>query len=227
MTCVYCQRSERPTREHIISLAALKEFFGDPVRNIAKSPMFKEDQPDFEHVIKDVCSDCNHNKLRTYDDAGKILAQQVNAMQGVENQSFDFTNETLGYLVKSHCNFLRTKHIYAQRPIMDALLNHHPLPREMFRLAIFPFINETKFDPVHGEATWDCKLFIRESEGIAVSYIKLKHIQTFLFISSDDRADFALRVAPRIKVITNKYGYDNSIMEYSLKNGKFITGKAL
>lgn len=93
------------TKEHIISKNVLKKSFGDKIKNITTLPNRKT-LIDFEHMIKDVCSECNNNKLTKYDISGGEFTNYL--INNTNKKDIPFSNEILCWLLKTHLNSLRT-----------------------------------------------------------------------------------------------------------------------
>lgn len=70
MVCAYCHKNKPVTKEHIISDSVI-ELFPECNLTIRKNKVFKADP-----VIKDVCSDCNNNKLSALDTYGKGMVER-------------------------------------------------------------------------------------------------------------------------------------------------------
>lgn len=104
--CVYCRRDEnvKMSREHVISSAVLRCAFGDENRNITR--YYGKKFFNHEHVIKDVCRDCN-SILSPYDVAGKEFIDLITPHYKSSYVKFPCDLNFINWLIKTHLNLLR------------------------------------------------------------------------------------------------------------------------
>lgn len=104
--CFYNTKSctNKITREHTVSNSVLKTAFGEKNENITTLPNGKN-LIDHESVIKDVCSDCNNNKLTKYDVAGVSLLKYL--IENTNTNDIIFNTDIFCWILKTHFNELR------------------------------------------------------------------------------------------------------------------------
>lgn len=192
--CVYCRGSSgaRTSREHVISRAVLVAAFGSQIENVAHSEVFREGcLLDLEHVVRDVCRDCNE-KLSPPDAAGARLFAELERHVDPTGHDLPWTRETLGWLIKTHANNLRaicdreTGERYELDPaIYEALRTGGPRPADKCRLFV---------EGIGGNAyLWDLSnpkripyfsyrtVRVRDA-GVLISDVRLKWLDTFLLV---------------------------------------------
>ena len=133
MKCAYCGKEAKGTREHIISCAILDLFpeccaTVDPVRKI----MYEADP-----TIKDVCSECNNNKISYIDKyakdfIGRYFVQKYNEYDNVQIE-FNYTM-IQKILLKYAFNDMRSQKAdcsFFDKEILHYLLNEDDtIPKE-------------------------------------------------------------------------------------------------
>ncbi len=88
MKCAYCGKETKGTKEHIISCAILDLF---PECNITFDH-YRNKQHLADPMVKDVCADCNNNKISYIDSYAKKLISKyfVNKYNEVDNIEIEF-----------------------------------------------------------------------------------------------------------------------------------------
>jgi len=177
------------SREHIVSEAVLKTFYGRNIKNLVstrKSGQFKR-LTNYEDVIRDVCAKCN-SLLTEYDNAGKLFAENINDCLKEDKLALDFSKETLNWLIKTHLNNIRQNSevgncsIIVNKNIYKSLIEKKLVNKDMYSL-VFQTVNiksniwKEKKRPSSMYTTTG-----KINDEIAFSQITFKYINTFLLL---------------------------------------------
>jgi hypothetical protein len=208
--CVYCLGSRRSplSKEHVVSAAVVKVLFGSPLRSLSYSPHLRTGFVlDHEHVVRDVCQACNSN-LSGYDSAGARLAKLLVPRDDAEGLVLRFDTETLGWLLKTHLNVMRTirdKETGAtydvERTFYEALIAKSGVPDHLYRLYIEGWAGTSEFwnpeEPRHLPLlSYRTGRF--RAEAVQFSTVRFKHLETLVltpYMSGYESFDMRCRQA--------------------------------
>ncbi len=240
--CFYNQQncSSKMTREHVISAAALHEAFGEPVRNVVSAEFLGEKiLIDHEQCLKDVC-DSSNPKLSHYDEAGSRLVSELVNGNSAHPITVTFTIYTLGWLIKTHLNFIRLikdrelNQAYPVRQrIKSCLISGLPIPTSYYVLYAEGWEDNGKF----WNAESDKKIqFINyrsirfKTQRIVLSNLRVRNLDTILLIPSDE--DYK-RFEKRVQLVIDEvyatwgFGFQKIDIASMLKNKKLVVNKLL
>ena len=207
MICTYCQKHIPPDEksgEHVISKSVLKVGLGNKIDNITSSSLFKKRTIyAYQHKIYDVCARCN-NRLSPYDNAGKTFASEVNNYFDTSNVQLHIDKMKLGWLIKTHLNFIRSfpdKNSGLYYPInshfFTALIQQLSIDSALYYLLIEGMKVSRYYwdenDPRRIQY-FRYKHVLFPKQRIVVSDLRLKAINTYLLLPSDNNYDnFSIR----------------------------------
>lgn len=207
MKCVYCNKHIAPndkSGEHVISKSVLKLGLGNKIDNITSSSLFKKRTIcAYQHKIYDVCARCN-NRLSPYDNAGKEFASEANNYFNASNVLLRINILKLGWLIKTHLNFIRSfpdKKTGAYYPIngnfYNAIIGRYSVEPSLFSLLIEGMEGKQYYwdenDPRRIQY-FKYKHVLFPKQRIVVSDLRLKAINTYLLLPSDNNYDnFSIR----------------------------------
>lgn len=86
MKCAFCGKNDKGTKEHIISCSVLDLFPECYITFDEKRKKIYQDDP----IIKDVCAECNNNKLSYIDSYAKYIVEKYFISKYEENSRIDF-----------------------------------------------------------------------------------------------------------------------------------------
>jgi hypothetical protein len=231
--CVYCG-SCHCTGEHVINESVLHEFFGDPLDFVVHIPEFGKkphEKPNKVPYVYDVCGNCNSTLLQPYDNAAKIFGKAIKGMKA--GAQIPFTEDTLGWLIKSHCNILRNRTkstCLVNKTIYDCLRLHQPIPKGYYQPFIFIFLTDnklfdTRWGPLPRTMIIDVKSF--DSHRVMSSYFRIERLETYIYFPNDnDYLNFGERIRDVLKDIRRPEHLNLPWLdiEQALKDGSFEIG---
>jgi hypothetical protein len=183
----------------------------------------------YEHTTKDVCKACN-STISVYDSAGAELARFVHTHVMGLGIRIPADATTLGWLIKTHLNFLRsasvphpTKHNAAEDSLYERLLRRTAIPKGFCPLyAVIWDVDSSVWDinaPIwlplfeHNAYTGGGSILQREGVRIVlpteilVSYFRMKWLATYLFLPTNDSyADFDRRCERAFRSLQQQFG---------------------
>ena len=191
--CTYCgSEAGKLTCEHIISRAVCHILWGKPTRNRAESQQFPNGCVlDLEQKIKDVCAKCN-SQLSIYDEAGKRFATIIRKIDDLRGAVLPLDNDIVGWLVKTHCNIIRTAkgNFPISKNIYDALINHQPLPQNLFLLLFAGCIaTQSELQKLRGGTLpYALQRVTHDQDNqIILSHLRLKLVDTCFILPSNNK----------------------------------------
>lgn len=218
-SCFYCggAKGEKTSEEHVISRAVLTAIFGDPIKSVSRSPVFGgKTLQNHEQTIKDVCAGCN-SALSSYDSAGVDLVSAVHRFHDARGQEIPFSENILGWLIKTHLNFMRvikdakTGMVYpVDEAIRSALVNRTPVPHSLFALFLEGLEGYPELWDFQGPEQVQYFYYRSGQEGsqeIVISELRVKAINTVLLIpANSSHEDFEARAFATITGAEHAWG---------------------
>lgn len=194
--CVYCgSKDKKFTREHVVSKSVLKVIFGEDIENVALLPKSLGGRHIIDHElqIRDVCLDCNP-ALSRYDVVGVKLARAIRPHHDATGQSIPFSQDTLGWLIKTHLNEMRATpdETFAQprakTAIYRALRNYAQVPLDWYRFYVEGWQGEkswwTKDSP--RSLPWLSYKGVHDADTqVYISNLRMAWLDTFLLLPMD------------------------------------------
>ncbi|QHT59882.1 hypothetical protein GXP70_07910 [Paenibacillus lycopersici] len=189
--------------------------FGKPILNTARAELFKSALIDHEQVIKDVCIDCN-SKLSIYDDAGKILALEINKTYSPPDSILSVNKNMIGWIYKTHLNHLRiiadreTGEYYKVIPrIYKSLIKNSQIPQYSFPLYFQGWNGLSYFWDINDERKipyFSYRSVRYPDIDIIISNFRIKWLDTFMvFPRNLNYLDFERRLSETLKTIKHQF----------------------
>src|SRR5712692_2929761 len=227
--CFYCGGStagQNHSREHCFSQRARAASFGPiapKLRAFRGTSPATVQQHNQIPVVEDVCRKCNNARLQPYDVAGKKFAEDVDKLAGGDGASIYYSQDVIGFLLKTHLNYLRWTErdpkssvwpFPFDKQIVASLRDHLPVPPETYRLYIEGWSADglpPEFwkEEIDHPAPYD--LFYVDVLGevnIVASRWRIKWLETLLLLPRDgDYTDFDDRCAKVVSYFKGK-GYE-------------------
>lgn len=193
--CVYCNNYKDITKEHLISLGVLKEFFTNKMNNmvaIRKNGEFK-DLNKFEGIVKDVCKKCNSKISELgYDNAGIDLAKLLISQH--ENTTFEFIFDipTLGWIIKTHLNLIREYNYHEKWNInlnpklFECIINGQLVESNLFVLLLSAIdLKPSIWTEFKRPSRIETNLNFIDGKNLFYSYLRLMYLNTYLILPKD------------------------------------------
>lgn len=210
--------STKMSREHVISKSALISAFGNPIRSSSSGEFLNYKKLlNHEQTVKDVCVTCN-SSLSQYDIAGAALVSELDLFYDPNGKTLSFTENTLGWLIKTHLNHLRiirdseTNEIYQiNDEIKSCLINKYSLPKEKFKFLYDGWEGAHYFwDAEHPKrlSYFGYRSVRFKRQKIILSDFRIKTLHTWLILPYDnDYNDFDSRVESVLNELFEKLGF--------------------
>jgi len=173
---------------------------------------------DHEQTIKDLCAKCNNQSLVHYDAEGIVFIKAFKDTYNAENSNLIFNTKILGWIIKTHLNHIRLfkdkkhdEHYSINQTLIHELIDGEIHSFSLFQLFIEGWQGEEYFwDPESPQKisffSYTSVQFIRQE--ILVSNLRLKFLDTFLFLPSNDNY---FNFDNRVKETLNEMAVDNNI----------------